>query len=107
MHLSKYRWPVVSIAFTLFLLSAFYSEAGMVYGRVSDADGHFRPGNTFLLIGDQGSYSVKTDKHRDYKINVPPGTYRVEFQSGNTVWEAWIQSFREPARQNIYLLRRR
>jgi len=99
-------WTVPLILSLVFCL-AVTAEAGMVYGRVYGADDVFRPGDTFALLKkDKLVMEVKTDESRGYSIIIDPGIYRVQFRKGGAIWEAWIQSFSGPARQDIHLKRK-
>jgi hypothetical protein len=77
-------------------------DADMVYGRIYGAD--VRPGDVLFLSKDGREPKIRAtvDANRGYSITIPTGLYKVEFNN----MEAWIQSFPQPARQDIYLKNR-
>lgn len=103
------KWIIVCLAFTLAFCLAIPAEADMVYGRVYDETGRLQCGEKFTIKGKDPngnifSVEVSTDKgDGSYRISIPPGTYKVEFIKNNDTLEAWIQSFPQPIRQDIYL----
>ncbi len=77
------------------------SEAGLVYGHVSDEKGKLRPGDTFSVqVSAEKVVKVKTDEQGNYRVFLPPGIYTVEFPDGR---KAEILSHPEPLKQDIHL----
>ncbi len=99
------KWLCIYLGLSFFLCSVVPVEAGQVYGRVYDKEGKFPPGGFFTLTDkNEKSYPVKTDKYRGYSIIIPEGIYKVNYQANNNQsFEAWIKSFQNSVRQDIYL----
>jgi hypothetical protein len=99
-------WIIVFIVFIFLLIFVIPANAGDVYGRVSG--GCFRPGNTFYVTNQQQKkYPVATDNSGGYRTSLPSGAYKVTYDCGNRrTLRAWLQSYSQPTRQNIYLQER-
>lgn len=94
---------IVCLATALSLSLSVSADAGLVSGRVNDAKGTFKPGDTFRVKDASGKVvkdAVKTDGSKGYSLFLPPGIYTAEFSDGRSVM---IQSHPEPIRQEIQL----
>jgi hypothetical protein len=101
------KWIFAGLGFGLLLSFPPSSEGGMVYGRVYSPQGIFRPGDRFELYDTSGKKvrDVATGSDGSYNLNIPEGTYRVQFTKGGETWQAWIESFPQAVRQDIHLTR--
>jgi hypothetical protein len=93
----------------LLLCLPFAAHAGLVYGRVFGAETQFKPRDTIVIKSSNGQQvkTVKTDEYKGYSVYLPPAIYRVEFRdASNAIWEASIESYPQPVRQDIYLKKR-
>ncbi len=70
----------------------------MVYGRVYG--GGFKAGDSFTIAGkkSEAPRAVSTDRNRNYAVDLPPGSYRVEYRGR----AAEIRSYPQPVQQDIY-----
>jgi hypothetical protein len=96
-------WIIMLVVFTCLLIFVIPANAGDVYGRVSGEC--FLPGGTFYVTNNQGKrYPVATGNNGRYRTSLPSGAYEVTYtcRNGNTL-RAWLQSYSQPTRQNIYL----
>ena len=91
----------------LFLLAACFAlpaRADLVSGRVSGADGKFQPKDTFVVKDADGKVvkQVKTDEYKGFSVFLQPETYKAEFvDKEKKVWQAPLESYPQPARQDI------
>ena len=91
----------------LFLLAACFAlpaRADLVSGRVSGADGKFQPKDSFVVKDGEGRKvkEVKTDEYKGFSVFLQPGTYQAEFvDKDKKVWQAPLESYPQPARQDI------
>ena len=102
-------WAWLLCALAVWLASVRAAEAGIVYGRVSGGEGHFQTRQSELTIRNANNeivQRVKTDEQSNYSVGLAPGEYRVEFQHGDKLWIASIQSAESPIRQDIRLRRK-
>jgi hypothetical protein len=79
-------------------------RADLVSGRVSGADGKFQPKDTFVVkdAGGKEIKKVKTDEYKGFSVFLQPGTYKAEYvDSDKKVWQAPLESYPQPARQDI------
>jgi hypothetical protein len=107
------RWqnnPTLGIAARgslLLLLAACFAlpaRADLVSGRVSGAEGKFQPNDSFVIKNADGRVvkQVKTDEFRGFSVFLQPGSYKAEFvDKEKAVWQAPLESYPQPARQDI------
>ncbi len=102
---SKHMPMCLAIVFALCLSVPAWAD--MVYGRVY-ADSKFQPGDTFIVrISADKTVRVTTDQYKSYSVFLQPGTYQVEFtDKDGALWTGVIQSYSQPARQDISLKKR-
>jgi hypothetical protein len=107
--------PVQSLAVQccLLLLAASFAlpaRADLVSGRVSGAEGKFEPKDTLVVKNSDGKVvkEVKTDEYKGFSVFLQPGSYKVEFvDKDKVVWESTLESYPQPARQDIELKKRK
>jgi hypothetical protein len=91
----------------LLLLAACFAlpaRADLVSGRVSGAEGKFQPKDSFVVKDADGKKvkEVKTDEYKGFSVFLQPGTYKAEFvDKEKKVWQAPLESYPQPARQDI------
>jgi Prealbumin-like fold domain len=100
------KWIVIILDAGFLLSFSLSAEAGMVYGRVYSPQGIFGPGDRFELYDTSGKKvrDVATDTDGSYNLNIPEGTYRVQFTKVGRTWQAWIESFPQAIRQDVKLM---
>lgn len=97
-------WTIGSVMFAMIFCFSISVEAGMVYGRVYSADKNFQKEVVVTFVGEKNNhFQVKTDRHNGYSIFLPPGIYKVEYKESGRTWKAWIKSFPQSVRQDIFL----
>jgi hypothetical protein len=82
------------------------ARADLVSGRVSGADDKFEAKDTLVVKDSTGKVvkEVKTDEFKGFSVFLQPGTYTVEFvDKDKKVWEAELESYPQPSRQDVEL----
>lgn len=81
--------------------------ADVVYGRVY-ADGQPQPGKTLALkdSNNNRAHDLVTDKNGNFSVFLAPGTYTIELIESGTTWVGTIESYPQPAHQDIHLKKR-
>ncbi len=105
-HRGLWSWAALLGLLLLSLSVALPARADLVSGRVAGADGKFQPKDSFVVKNADGKVvkQVKTDEYKGFSVFLQPGTYKAEFvDKDKTVWEAPLESFPQPARQDITL----
>jgi hypothetical protein len=85
------------------------ARADLVSGRVSGAENKFEARDTFVVKDSTGKVvkEVKTDEYKGFSVFLQPGSYQVEFvDKDKKVWQATLESYPQPARQDIELKRK-
>jgi hypothetical protein len=81
--------------------------ADVVYGRVYIGD---QPqGSKTLALRDSNNnpaHVLVTDGNGNFSVFLAPGTYRIEFNENGATWVGTIESYPQPAHQDIYLKKR-
>lgn len=100
-----------SICLTIIVAAVFAipAKGDMVYGRVFGTEGKFQPGDSFTVKDSTGRTikEVKTDERKGFSVFLSPGSYKVEFKDKDkATWEGQIESYPQPARQDIHLKKR-
>lgn len=103
----KYR-PAVKYSLLLLMAACFTlpARADLVSGRVSGAADKFVAKASFVVKDSTGKVvkEVKTDEYKGFSVFLQPGSYTVEFvDKDKKVWEATLDSYPQPARQDIEL----
>jgi hypothetical protein len=101
--ISTTKWLMVLALAGLFLTVPNGALAGMVYGKVLNAQGDTFHIDSFIVMGGpEGPMTVYLDEHNRYSVYLPEGTYTAECQVNNRLWRAVLRSFPQPYRQNLY-----
>lgn len=82
------------------------ARGDLVSGRVSGAADKFEAKDSFVVKDSTGKVvkEVKTDEYKGFSVFLQPGSYKVEFvDKDKKVWEATLDSYPQPARQDIEL----
>jgi hypothetical protein len=81
--------------------------ADVVYGRVY-ADGQVQRSKTLALrdSNNHPAHDLVTDENGNFSVFLAPGTYRIEFNENGATWVGAIESYPQPAHQDIYLKKR-
>lgn len=107
-HVSAvYRFAAMC-GFLLLIAACFAlpARADLVSGRVSGAENKFEAKDTFVVKDSTGKVvkEVKTDQYKGFSVFLQPGSYQVEFvDKDKKVWQATLESYPQPARQDIEL----
>lgn len=100
---STTKWLVALALAGLFLAVPNGALAGLVYGKVLNAQGDtLQVGSFIVMVGTQGPMTVYPDEHNRYSVYLPEGTYTAECQVNNRLWRAVLRSFPQPYRQHLY-----
>lgn len=103
-----YPKPLSTVLFLSLFLSVLLPEAhaGMVCGQIIGTHEDMTSGTTMLENSEGERIRIMVDAQGRYRISLPPGDYRVTYQSrrSRTVYEGWLSSSPNSARQDVKMV---